>query len=177
MRSLLFAGAAGFCLLCASVAHADTTFTFNLTPTANDVYGGGSGSFSLNVAPPATAGTTTYLAGGDPANIGDTIDSLAVSIDGQTFTLDDAQSETMIQFASGTLTDLTYDGLVEGTFDIYAVDAGQMGFSFLDVLNGTTETGTIDLTSPTSVTPEPSSLLLLATGAVAAFGMSRRRLA
>ena len=83
----------------------------------------------------------------------------------------------MIQFASGTLTDLTYDGLVEGTFDIYAVDAGQMGFSFLDVLNGTTETGTIDLTSPTSVTPEPSSLLLLATGAVAAFGMSRRRLA
>lgn len=180
MRSLLFAGALCLSALCATGARADTNYSLTLTADPGSSFSG-TGSFSLNTAPSgATGSVTDYYAAGNPLNTGNTLDALALTLNGVTFGLSDENpgfTGPMIEFTSGMLTGVGFDGTVFTGTDLYALDTSGLSYSFVDLLGFQTGTGTIAVNSPTSVTPEPSGLILMGTGLLAGMATLRRRVA
>ena len=148
---------------------------------------GGTGSFSIS-------------ANGTPNGIYDIYDfcigvleSLNVqfndSYQGQTplsFDLSGLASEqydyAYVSFNQGTLTALDYMGYESSTYELsldavnltYALYQPHTQFPQPDAI---LDSGTISLNASASVTPEPSSLILLCTGLLAGCGVVRRRLA
>ena len=180
MRTILWAGAVCLVALCATGARADTTYTLALTANPGSNYNG-SGSFSLNVAPSTAAGSVTdYYAAGNPLNTGNTLDALALTVDGVTFGTANENATypgPSLEFTSGMLTGLTYNGDVFSSPGLYALSSSGLNYSFVNLLGFQNGTGVIRVTSPTGVTPEPSGFLLLGTGCLAGIAALRRRLA
>jgi hypothetical protein len=81
-----------------------------------------------------------------------------------------------------TLTDMSGFAFTQvaggDTFNVDVYSSGGNQFAFLQDVNGyaTTIPVTFLLTSETAVTAEPASLILVMTGAVAAFALSRKKL-
>jgi hypothetical protein len=98
-------------------AHA-STFTYDLT--LNSFGDSGTGSLTLNG--PVASGTFTPGGGG--------LNSLSIFIDGDTFTLNNAQPGTSASFQNGILTSLFYSGHVGNEALTLAFAFGFGGYSF-----------------------------------------------
>lgn len=181
-------------LLAAPALHADSiTYDVTLSPTQG-VYGG-TGTITVGT-PPSSSGDTTY------SQKDGTLQGLSFVIDGQTFSLS-PDSGASVQFINGTLHKITFAQTIGNYPNRFQLDTGN-GYSFFYNLNDegysesagkmtaslveTAETAettgnptaaapaTTPGTSAPAATPEPGSLVLLATALLAGgFFLFRRK--
>lgn len=157
-------------LLCAGAAYADP-FNISLTNSTLSTTGGGTVTFSGTITGPSD-GSTVYVNGETFTT------STGITVDDSAF-LNDVIFGQYI-YTTGT----TYSG---DLFDVTVVDPADAPFlGSVAVVGGATDSSqdllatldfTVDVGSPTSVTPEPSSFALLGTGLLGVAGVVRRRLA
>lgn len=169
MRKILSALVLVLGLAVAPVAAHATPVTYNLTLTSFGGFlggniAGGTGSLTLDSAP--GAGFDTFTQPGAPGN---TITDLTISIGNDVFTLADATITTYATFLDGDLASLVYASLQRVTFHF---ESGLLFYNYRDGRNSSNGYLTAELQQPsqTAATPEPSSLLLFGTGAMA-FGL------
>ena len=152
-------------------AHASpVTYGLTLTPNAGSSYGG-SGSFTL--AAPFVNNTAYYTTNG--------LQALSFTIDNQTFNLAGETSgnlsHTFVEFQTNNLYDITFAETVGAGLQSLTLDTSG-NYAFYYYVNGAQaeSSGTFSLTPVTSPTPEPGSLVLLATGLLCGIGfLSHRR--
>ncbi len=148
-RLLIALALAVVCLPIADVARA-TTYDLTLSDT---LYGPESGTGVLNVNGPVTTGVFTSNGGG--------LTSLSISIDGQTYNLNNAIGTVTAGFVNGSLTNLTYLGTVNG-IDLSLASTGLFYF-YNDLSNWSlSSAGTIGAVDPPTGTPLPPSVALFA---------------
>jgi hypothetical protein len=156
-----------------AAAHA-TPVTYDLTFTSfGGILGGnvsgGTGTLTLDSAP--GAGIDIFS---EPGFAGNSITDLTINIGKDVFTLADATIPTFATFINGDLESLLYASLKKVTFHF---ESGLLYYNFRDGRDSSNGYLTATLaTVPTSPAPEPSSLLLFGTGALA-FGMGIRKFA
>lgn len=170
MRKFLSALALVIGLIAAPLAAHAAPVTYDLTLV--NLFGnvnGGSGSFTID-APPSGAFDAFYQNG--PA--GNALTDLTLNIDGNIFTLADSQSPASIDFLLGYVSGINYDGALGKGFVKITLNSAGLGYTYTD-LRGLDFSSGLILATPAAATPEPSSLLLLGTGALglAAFGMRK----
>jgi hypothetical protein len=173
--------AAALTLLAASTlpAHADSFSTFNLNGTLSD-----GGSFSGTVLLDTTTGLftgadfTVLSIGGpynfDSAPVGQNVISTFTFVTfRQTGGLDlfglNLPEASLIGYTGGTLCSLDQPCLGASGLIYVSSPYGQDGSGPVAIA------GTLTLASPTAVTPEPSSFVLLCTGVLGLAGATRRR--
>lgn len=181
MRLSLFVAAG---LLTASLAaHADGTGT---SVTGGLFFAGGTTNYfdPANGFVPAgfgnSAGTTTTIGPGVEFGFMDTVNTDTADFTGSTLTVNDVDLSTAAPFEM-TFTDAAFTGFTQ-------TGGAAAGYSFsfsgdtLDVFYAGsatpgTFTGNFDYSTatPTSATPEPSSIALLGSGALGLAGVIRRR--
>ena len=150
----------------APAPHASSvTYNILLSPTSG-LYAG-SGTLTLAAAPPSS-GTVTYSVANQQ------LQDLAFSIDDQNFFLSGDTAAT-VQFTNGQLTAINFLQTVNGPPDRFTLELSNgftlYGNGFGDALASGSFTATPQVTlpdpppsnTPASPTPEPGSLLLLAT--------------
>lgn len=151
-------------------AHASpVTYNLTLVNILGNVFAGGNGSFTIDDTPNFPA--DTFVQGG---SAGHDLTDLSMTIDGNTFTLADSSSPASVFFLLNQLSSINYAGsLGSGRFQI-TLNSGLLGYVYTDVNGGDYSIGRI-LATPVAATPEPSSLLLIGTGALsfASFGLRR----
>lgn len=164
-------------LLAAVPALHASTITYNLTLSPISGMQGGTGTLTL-AAPPAASGTTTYSVANQQ------LQDLSFTIDGQNFYLS-GDPDATVQFTNGQLTSINFIQTVDHAPARYTLELSR-GYSFYGNDFGhpvsagsfgatpaviTPEEVTGDAAQPTqqpaSPTPEPGTLVLLATAAVA----------
>lgn len=165
MRKLLSALVLIVGLAAAPVAAHATPVTYDLTFTSfGGVFGGnvsgGTGTLTLDAAP--GAGFDLFS---QPGSAGNTITDLTIDIGSSVFTLADATTTTLASFFDGTLTSLEYVSIQSWNFHM------ESGFLFYNYRDGREWsngylTAALD-PGQTAPTPEPSTLLLFGTGALA----------
>ncbi|MEO6923984.1 MAG: PEP-CTERM sorting domain-containing protein [Bryocella sp.] len=150
----------------ASAMHASPiTYNLELTAFSNPAYSG-TGSITLGSAPNAT-GLSNYASG--------QYSDLSLNIDGQTFT-PPAANIGAVRFLNGSIYDILFAEQIGSSPDRFAL-LGLMGGYVYSYNNlHSIAVGTITSSIAPSPVPEPSSLLLLGTGALAGLGVMRRRL-
>jgi PEP-CTERM motif-containing protein len=153
--------------------HASTvTYDLTLTPSAGSLYGG-TGTITLNNAP-STSGISDYT----QANGG--LLDVTFSIDGQNFSLAGANGTTLVRFLNGSLNDITFAETIGTTPNRFTLDSTS-GYAFYYNNGQAASYGTFSaaLGNPTSPSPvpEPSSLLLFATGLLGGAATLYRRMA
>ena len=157
-------------LFAAPALHASSiTYDVTLTPTSGQY--GGSGTITLASAPAASGISTFSQANGQLQN-------LSFSIDNQTFSLAGYPTAT-VEFLNGQLYNISFAQTVGASPNRFTLDTSGVYAFYFD--NGQSESaGSItaaladaplgtgsDQPSSTSPTPEPGTLLLLATALVA----------
>jgi hypothetical protein len=148
-------------------AHAaPVTYDLTLTNLIGNV-SGGVGTLTIDSA--ATGLTHNYFEGG---SAGHDITNLSFTIGGDTFTLADSTGTAEANFFLGVLTNLSYLGTLGDNSVTIALATGGLGYTYVDSVGREISAGFISASRSTAVTPEPSTLLLLSTGAIgfAAFG-------
>ncbi|MGI4755354.1 MAG: PEP-CTERM sorting domain-containing protein [Janthinobacterium lividum] len=158
---LTFFSLASLCLLSLS-AHASVTYNLALNGTPFS----GTGAITLATAPTST-GLSNYTAG--------QFSNLFFNIDGQTFSTATGGAVSAVQFLNGSFYDITFSQQLGNTPNRYSLQTTALfSFSYNNLQSG--EIGTITSSlAPVSVTPEPSSFGLLATGMLGVAGVLRRR--
>jgi len=156
-------------LFCASTAKADT-FTFSIDPSTQSAMDGDTITFSGTVSLSGDATDPVYLSGdsitwngvGLASDDSDFWGNFPSSLDpGGTFTG---------ELFTVTVDPGTPDGSYTGTFELQGgAEEGAQGVLGAPGFE-------VDVTSPSAVTPEPSSLVLLASGLAGLAGTLRRRL-
>jgi hypothetical protein len=165
--------AAVLALAAPATLHASTvTYDLTLTAGAGSLYGG-TGTITLNSAP-VTSGISDYT----QANGG--LLDVTFNIDGQNFSLAGANGTTLVRFLNGSLNDITFAETIGTTPNRFTLDStDRYSFYYNDgqaASYGTFAIAAGDPTSPSPV-PEPSSLLLFATGLLGGAATLYRRMA
>lgn len=147
-------------------AHASPV-TYDLTLT--NLFGnisGGTGSFTIDSPPQGFA--DAFYQNGAP---GSALTDLTFNIGGDVFTLADSVGTASVDFILGHVTSINYVGSLSNSIQISLGSAG-LTYAYLDTFGHELSSGIISVSPGTAVTPEPSTLLLLSTGALglAAFG-------
>jgi hypothetical protein len=156
-----------------------TPITYDLTLTPNSgSHHGGTGIITLDSAVPAT-GQVDYT----QANGG--LLDLTFNIDGKNFSLAGTNGTTLVRFLNGELNDITFAETIESRNERFTLDSTS-GYAFYYRDGQAASYGTFsidqvnscpgDPTSPSPV-PEPSSLLLFATGLLGGATILYRRMA
>lgn len=141
-------------------------YNLTLTPNAGSLYGG-TGTLEIASAP-VSSGVSNYTV----ANGG--LLDLAFSIDGQNFTLGGGTGTTLVQFVNGSLWDITFAESLGKTPDRFTLDTtGNYAFYYND--GQSASYGTFSAGPSDSPVPEPSALVLLATGLLGGATTIRRR--
>jgi hypothetical protein len=152
-----------------AAAHASpVTYNLSLVNVIGNL-AGGSGSFTIDDTPnfPVDA----FFQNGAP---GHDLTDLFINIGGNTFTLADSDTPASVDFLLGQVASINYDGsLGHGLFKI-TLNSGSLGYVYTNFLGQQVSTGLIFAT-PVAATPEPSSLLLLSTGALGFASFAKRK--
>lgn len=168
-----------FVTLCAAVLtlivpatlHATpVTYDLTLTPSAGSLYGG-TGTITLNSAVPSTGQVDYTQANGGLLGV-------TFNIDGQDFSLAGADGTTLVRFLDGELNDITFAETIGTTPERFTLDS-TAGYAFYYDNGQAASYGTFSVGNPSSPSPvpEPSSLLLLATGLLGGAALLYRRMA
>jgi hypothetical protein len=170
---------AAFITLCAAVLtlavpatlHASpVTYDLTLTPGQGSLYGG-TGTITLDSTVPATGQVDYTQANGGLLDV-------TFSIDGQNFSLAGATGTTLVRFLDGQLNDITFAESIGTTPERFTLDSTS-GYAFYFDNGQAASYGTFSVSgdpgSPSPV-PEPSSLLLFATGLLGGAATLYRRM-
>ncbi len=172
IKATLLALCAAVLLVAApSTLHAaPITYDLTLTPGAGSTIGG-TGSLTIEGAP-VSPGVSTYTVA-----LGN-LDNLSFNLAGQSFSLPGV-GNALVQFVDGSLTDITFaQELGRGTDNRFSLQtSGVYAFYYNNELSGSFGTFTATPASSPSPVPEPSSLLLFATGLIGAAGLLYFRMA
>jgi hypothetical protein len=133
-------------------------YDLTLTPTTGSV--GGTGYFDVT-APVNGSGVNAITA-------------LSITIDDQTFLLNNEIGTATATFTSGVLSSLSYVGALVSGLNLDLLGTGGLSYTFLDIGTGATLASGIISDAP-AATPLPSAVILFATGLLGLLFLNYRR--